>query len=121
MVILTIFPRNIKKFNELERFIDEYPDEKVKQKFTIFKHSDAFDIVPLSINKGKALKKIKIMEGVKKSEVIAVGDGENDIPMFSEAHISIGINLPNAQHNFTDIFEAMQYIERIIIRVNNNG
>jgi HAD superfamily hydrolase (TIGR01484 family) len=120
MVNLTIFSRSNKKLNDLERFIDEYPNQKVKQKFNIFKHSDAIDIVPSHINKGKALKKIMTIEGIKKSEVIAVGDGENDIPMFSEADISIGINLPKTQHNFPDIFKAMQFIEETVNRVNIN-
>jgi hypothetical protein len=121
MVNLTIFLKNRKKISELIQFLDEYPNKLVKQKFNIFKHSDAIDVVPLSIDKGKALKKIISLQKIKKTEVIAVGDGENDLPMFSKAGISIGINLPNAQYNFPDIFKALHFIRVLLNKENAHG
>lgn len=62
-----------------------YEDLKVKLqgKFEIFRTCPRqLEILPLGYSKGKTLKKLMDQFGWKKEEVIAFGDGENDVSMF---------------------------------------
>ncbi len=52
------------------------------------------DITPLGVNKGSALVTLADMLGIKMSEVMAVGDGENDMEMIELA--GIGVAMGNA-------------------------
>ena len=52
--------------------------------------------------KGKILKQIRNELGFKKENLIAIGDGANDLPMFAEARISVAYHAkPVAQRNAT--------------------
>lgn len=110
LINLTIFPKlpNKNTLSSIRLYVEEILGGD--SKFMIYQHSDSLEIVPQTINKGIAFKKILEIEKINKDETIAVGDGENDIPMLNEAGCSIGINLPQAQYNFTSIDEAMRFI-----------
>ena len=43
------------------------------------------------VSKGKALKKLCAMLGVKKSEVVAIGDGANDISLLQQSGLAIAM------------------------------
>jgi len=119
LVNLTIFPKTEKVKQKLFQFVVTYASHKsLNKKFKIYKHSDSIELVPLNIDKGFALRKIRVLEKLKKKEVIAVGDAENDIPMFIEAGHAIGINLPDAKYNFPDIKKAIQFIRALIEKEN---
>ncbi len=112
MFNLTIFPKTERTKQKLFQFVVTYASDKsLNRNFKIYKHSDSIEIVPLKIDKGSALRKIKVLEKLKKDEVIAVGNAENDIPMFKEAGISIGINLPDAKYNFPSIKKAIEFMQ----------
>lgn len=53
-----------------------------------------YEGMPAGINKGAALKLIAEKEGIKLDEIIAFGDGENDIPMLQVA--GTGVAMANA-------------------------
>lgn len=108
---LTIFPKIPSKdtLDNITSYVEEILQDK-QGSLELYVHCDSLEIVPKSINKGIAFKKILEIEGIKKEEAIAVGDGENDIPMLNEAGCSIGINLPQATNNFTTIAKAMDFI-----------
>jgi Cof subfamily protein (haloacid dehalogenase superfamily) len=55
------------------------------------------DISPEGVTKGSALEKIRRMHNIKPSQVIAVGDGRNDIPMFEWATSGGGISFAMGQ------------------------
>lgn len=120
MVNLTIFPKNKKIKYELFQYVDAFFDEILSKKFKIYKHLDSIEIIPLIVNKGAALRKIKALEKLKREEVVAVGDGENDIDMFREAGTSIGINLPDTTYTFSSIEDAIKFILIMIEDENNH-
>ena len=58
------------------------------------------EILPAGISKGTALKHIMAETGISKDEVLAFGDGENDIDMIQTA--GYGIAMGNAFPNVRD-------------------
>lgn len=57
--------------------------------------SDNFEVMPLGVNKGEALKALASRLGIARDEVMAFGDNENDIPMLAWARY--GYAMANAQ------------------------
>ena len=56
------------------------------------------------------------MLGLEAKDVIAVGDGINDYPMFEYAGLALGINVAEEERvdkNFPTITEALKYILQI--------
>lgn len=86
---LSAFPREEEIFEELQLLIDEkkeYLDELI-----IYRHFDCFDFVPKNINKQSGLRHLIKILNLEAREIVAVGDGVNDIPMFEFADVAIGI------------------------------
>ncbi len=109
---LTPFIKDDKEFEIIDNFFAENSD-KIKD-ITAYKHSDSYDIVSNGINKGAAVKFLCEKLGIKKSEVVTMGDGINDYSMFKESGYSLGINLPDkakATHNFTCLADALEFIK----------
>jgi hydroxymethylpyrimidine pyrophosphatase-like HAD family hydrolase len=50
------------------------------------------EFMPRGINKATALAKVVAEYGVRQQEVLAFGDGENDVPMLAWAGIGIAMN-----------------------------
>lgn len=70
--------------------------EKHKDTLSIFRSEPYFlEIVPKGIDKASSLNKLSEYSGIKKEEMIAVGDGFNDIPMIDYA--GLGVAMTNAQ------------------------
>lgn len=115
LVNLTIFPKTERIKQKLFQFVVTYAsDNSLNKNFNIYRHSDSIELVPLNIDKGFALRKIRSLEKIKRNEVIAVGDAENDIPMFGDASVSIGINLPAAKYNFSSIEKVVKFIQDLL-------
>ncbi|MFX1295306.1 MAG: HAD-IIB family hydrolase [Promethearchaeota archaeon] len=115
-VQLTIFPKDLTILSEITNFIKTQIKESVDN-LKIYVNVDSIDVLPNSIDKGIALRKIKELSGTK-DDIIAVGDGENDVPMLEEAKIKITIReklkyIVDA-HNFKNIITALDYIFSII-------
>ena len=65
--------------------------------------SDYLEIVPIGVNKAKALAKLAITLGVELSQVAALGDGLNDVEMLREAGLGIAMgNAPEAVKSAAD-------------------
>lgn len=78
--------------------LDKALQEKFKDRYTIsFSLPFFLEIMSKNANKGFALKEICNMNDIKLSETIAIGDGENDIPMLKLAGISVAMG--NAMEN----------------------
>lgn len=79
--------------------------------------SGCIDVLPAGIDKGTALAEVKRMYVFKKEEVAAIGDGENDIPMFEEAGLSLIVGLkisyPSALR-FNVIGDALRFLNEHI-------
>ncbi len=53
---------------------------------------DFVNVVALEVSKGKALEALALHLGVSMSEVIAIGDGTNDIPVLSVAGLAVAMD-----------------------------
>jgi Cof subfamily protein (haloacid dehalogenase superfamily) len=72
-------------------------DDKLTVTFSLPYYLEAYSP---NINKGIILEKIGLYYGIKKEEMIAMGDGENDIPMIEYA--GMGIAMGNAVQALKD-------------------
>ena len=114
-VAVTPFPRDEGEFQKIEDYLNEHKEEL--DGIETFRHVDSFDFVPSGITKYEGLQKLTQMTGITAEEMIAVGDGVNDAPMFSYAGMSLGIGLEDdsqVDRNFASISEAMAYILEIV-------
>ena len=60
-----------------------------------------FEVVNFGVNKGKALKYISDLLGIKREEIIAIGDNENDHSMIRFA--GLGVAMGNAEEKIKEI------------------
>ncbi len=85
--------------------IARYEIEQLQNVDVMSSNYDNFEVMQKGVNKGAALKKVSEYLKVPPSEMIAIGDNENDISMFKYAGLSI------AMENGEDIAkEAAQYV-----------
>ena len=84
----------IDESDNIQAFLQDVKKE-VKRKCNYFTSQSYFlEFVPACIDKGKALASLAKYLGIKKKEIIAIGDGHNDLPMIKYAHL--GVSLENA-------------------------
>lgn len=88
-VELSPFPKDVETFELMQQLIDE--KRSLLDKLEIYRHIDCFDFIPKSINKYNGLSYLAKLMELESKDVIAVGDGVNDIPMFEFADVAIGI------------------------------
>jgi HAD superfamily hydrolase (TIGR01484 family) len=90
--------------------IDEY-----RGRVHVYEYAGCFDILPVGVDKGVGLAEVKRMYGFKEGDVVAIGDGENDIPMFKEAGsaliVGTQISYPNAI-SFDTIDEVLDFLTK---------
>lgn len=109
---LTHFPTTAEQFDEINSFIDENTDRL--RGIKVYRHYDSFDIIPNGISKRTGLEEVCRNLGITGENVIAVGDGINDYPMFDFAKYAVGIHVKNSyavNENFTCLSDALTYIE----------
>lgn len=87
-VMLTLFFKNEKTKERLRTYFSQNRFEGV----TVYEHIDSFDVIPFGVNKKCALEALGKELNIASDEMIAVGDGINDIPMFEFCKYSIGLN-----------------------------
>lgn len=107
--MLTVFPRDLSLFDALEE--DLSPARALGCK--IYRFVDCFDVVPDDVDKGKGLAFLAELTGCTPADFTAVGDGENDYPMFAFARYSVGISLKDksrARVNVSSIDEALDHL-----------
>lgn len=108
-LMLTPFQKNEEAFEQLQRVIDSSDTSAL----TVYRHCDCFDIVPKGLDKAAGLKLFAENERLSAEDMIAVGDGVNDIPMFEFADVSVKIGRGidyKADYAFDSIQEAMRHI-----------
>ena len=79
----------------------------------VFYYSDAIDIIPSEINKYNSLQFLCKQLDIAQDEIVAVGDGANDYPMFKFAKTSYGVKVKDetkVTKNFDTINEVLNYI-----------
>ena len=94
----------------IKSLINEY-----SERVHVYEYAGCFDILPMGIDKGVGLARVKRIYGFKKEDVVAIGDGENDIPMFREAGLALiigsQISYPNAI-NFNTAEEVLDFLTK---------
>jgi HAD superfamily hydrolase (TIGR01484 family) len=115
--IFTVFFNNENDRKFIEKVLAEYEEALKDKSALIFPNYDSYDIVPDGLSKGNALKFLASKLGIDKHDIIAVGNGDNDISMYENAGISIGIRqiYGNKNHHIArDIHHALDIIEDIL-------
>lgn len=108
---LGMFPKDKRELEKITKIIEKYSDKLNDVK--VFYHSDAVDIIPRDMNKYNSLQFLCNQLDITRDEVIAVGDGVNDYPMFEFVKISYGVKVKDptkVTHNFETINETLKYI-----------
>lgn len=84
--------------------IEKYFQNEFKNELSTTRGIREFlDVLNLGISKGKALKILTDYLGIKKKEIISIGDYYNDIPMFAESGLSVAMkNTPMKVKKATD-------------------
>lgn len=111
---LTPFPTSEEEFEQIETLFQENKD-RVRD-VTIYRHCDSFDITPNEITKYDGLKYLAELLGLSPSDMIAVGDGVNDYPMFRYAGFSVGVHVSEPDKvnvNFQTSTEALAYLVKM--------
>jgi len=117
---LSPFPMDEKTFEDLQQVINE--NKKELDELIIYRHYDCFDLIPKNINKHNGVKYLSNLLELDAGDVVAVGDGVNDIPMFEFADVAIGIigeEVDNrgevaeklgVDYTFTDIGQVLDFL-----------
>ncbi len=112
---LTIFPNNIKNIESIHNKAKTYIRHK---EITTYFHCDCVEFIPAKVSKGKSLEKIMKFFNIKKENVYAFGNGENDIPLFEKAGniITVGRLKTNLKikKNLASIEKLEEYLKNIL-------
>jgi Cof subfamily protein (haloacid dehalogenase superfamily) len=82
---------------EVEEFLDAVSRVGLHSVSYAIGYTAWLDISPLGVTKSSALEKLRVANGIRADQVIAVGDGRNDINMFEWAQAGGGIGFAMAQ------------------------
>ena len=116
---LTPFLTKKEEFDTVNKCLEEYKD--YVNDVIVYEHPDCFDITPNGITKKSGIARLAEMLDILPEEIVAVGDGINDYPMFEFAGTSLGIRVKEADkvdRNFDSIMEALEYIQEMCREVN---
>jgi len=90
--IFTVFFNDENDKKTIAEVLAEYDATLKDKSVRIFDNYDSFDLVPNGLSKGRAVKFLASKLRIDESDIIAVGNGDNDISMYENAGMSIGIN-----------------------------
>ncbi len=77
---------------EIMANFQEKNEDIIKSKYSgVLSQSYVYEVFPKDNNKGTGLKKLTEKLGIKQEEVMAIGDGNNDIEMFEYANYSVAM------------------------------
>lgn len=76
---------------ELDRFVKDVPEELYQKFYPIRSLPYVFEVLPKKANKGDALIGLAKLLGIPMSEVMAIGDGENDIDLMNAVVESVAM------------------------------
>lgn len=115
LVGLTPFTTNKAEHRKIQEIIDSSVNEL--HDVEVYHHIDSFDIVPKGIDKKSGMKLLGQVLHITQDEIIAVGNGVNDYPMFDYASFAVGINVPDVHQvdiNFKTPSEALNFLLEFI-------
>lgn len=110
-VELTPFMDKREVFEKVQRLIDAERDEL--SEVLVYRHEDCYDFIPKNINKANGIQFLTELLNIKQADVIAVGDGVNDIPMFEYADVSVKVGnstVYGTDYTFDSINEALVFL-----------
>lgn len=117
MVELTPFLHRETDFAIMENCLEEMK-EHIRD-VSIYRFSDCYDFVPNGITKRSGMENLGKLLEITAEEMVAAGDGENDLPMFEYAGISIGVGekvrdcVDKCFKNTTDMLKyLLEFVER---------
>ncbi|MDO5089271.1 MAG: Cof-type HAD-IIB family hydrolase [Leptotrichiaceae bacterium] len=92
-------PENVDKFQKDNQ-------ENLKKLYSIVRSQTyILEAMPFGVEKGSAVKRLSEKLGIKREEVMAIGDGNNDIEMLRYAEISVAM-----ENGTEDVKKAAKYI-----------
>ena len=112
MVGVSPFPKCEEEFEIIAQLLDEKAEQL--QDIQVYRHPDCFDIIPNGVDKKAGVHLLAQKLGLTEDEIVAVGDGVNDYPMFEYAGMALGVNVKDAERvdkNFGGITEVLDYLE----------
>lgn len=115
---MTPFPTSKEEFDEIENIIEKHKEDI--RDVVIYRHVDSFDITPNGIDKKAGITYLGQLLDIPAEEMVAVGDGVNDYPMFEYAGLAAGVNVKEAEKvdkNFKNTTEALEYILELVAQL----
>lgn len=112
---LTPFPTSEAEFSAIDGCIRDLGGQL--QDVTVYRHFDSFDIMPNGITKGSGLAHLSRLLDVSPQEIIAVGDGVNDYPMFEYAGLSLGVGVKEpgrVDRDFETTAQVLAYLAELV-------
>lgn len=112
MVGVSPFPKCEEEFAIIAELLQE--NVKNLQDINVYRHVDCFDIIPTGVDKGAGVRLLAQKLNLIPEEIVAVGDGENDYPMFEYAGTAIGVKVKEedkVDKNFGTIAEVLDYLD----------
>lgn len=113
-LMLTPFPKNQEEYETVKALIEKTQVKDVD----IYTHLDCFDIVPKGITKGTGLKYLGELLHIHPEEMIGVGNGTNDYPMFAYVGTALGVKVQKEKtvtYNFETTTEMLKFIKKVMI------
>lgn len=111
LVMLTPFPKNQAEFDIIAACLKK--NKPYLKDVQVYRHADSFDIVPCGVNKYNGMAYLGKLLDIPPGNVIAVGDGVNDYPMFDYAGYAIGVHVAqedNVDINFSNIGQVLAHL-----------
>ena len=111
LVGLTPFPANKDEHRAIQGIIDALTPNLTGIK--VYQNSDSYDIIPSEIDKKRGLELLSTILHILPNEIIAVGNAENDYPMFDYASYAIGVGVPDLKKvdiNFQTVSDALDFL-----------
>ncbi len=97
---IVILPGENRRDDEFQRVSARFGD----QLYIARTDSDRVEFMHPRINKWTAVERIGRLRGIDESGILAIGDGENDIPMIQNA--GIGVVMGNAEENLKKLVDG---------------
>ena len=111
---LTPFLTKQEEFDIVNKILEDYKDQI--NDVIVYEQDDCFDITPNGITKKSGIENLAKILGILPEEMIAVGDGINDYPMFEFAGMAFGVNVRDEDKvdiNFNSILDVLKHIQDI--------
>lgn len=110
-VAVTPCPRDLRELDTVEEILAR---GGYREFLDAYRFAFCFDILPRGASKAEGVRALGKELGIPAAETVAVGNEDNDYPMFEYAGLSLGIRVPDrtrVDRNFDSIEEALVYLK----------